>query len=137
MKQIDLKEIIKLHGLKEKVLAGQLFPNNNYPHLALKRVITGGGFLDSAQVAKLAEVTGEDISDLYTQKGWKTKPEKGLLRITKPGYTVTYNSKTLRVIIYFERLDQAKEYIIEPDLEVSKLINLINTNIKEYEANGN
>ena len=73
MKKINLKEIIEFHNLDESDVAEKLFPGNKYATLALRRLFKGEALLDERQIITLSELTGEDISDLFTEQSWKMR----------------------------------------------------------------
>ncbi len=79
MKTLNLKEIIEKHSLDVKEVAEQLFPKNQYPSLALSRIISGKALLDTDQVSKLSLMTGVPIECLYSGGEWKINTSENLM----------------------------------------------------------
>lgn len=71
METIQLQKIIDLQKLDSVKLAAELFPGHKHPSMALSRVITGQGLLNSEQVLKLSEITNLPIGFIYASGEWK------------------------------------------------------------------
>jgi len=82
MKTIDLAGIIEKQNLDINEIARQLFPENKFPRLALNRVMKKGSVLDANQISKLSLITGIPISELYDERGWKSRYKKDLHILT-------------------------------------------------------
>lgn len=76
---IDIKGIIEAHNFDIDYIATELYPNNAFPRLALNRVIAGSAYLNSLQIAKLSEITGIAIEDLFSNNGWKIKSKNNVM----------------------------------------------------------
>lgn len=73
MKKVNLQSIIENYELDPKEIAKDLFPDNKYPDLAMKRILSGEAYLDTNQVSKLALLIGVPIETLYSGGQWKGK----------------------------------------------------------------
>lgn len=91
---IDLKKIVEKYELNVLELSKQLFPDNQYPRLALNRVIKGKALLDSNQLSKLALICNIPVSDLYDGSEWKSKCKKGFITLTNDDFKAELNIKT-------------------------------------------
>jgi hypothetical protein len=68
---INVKKFIADHNLDTMEVAAQLFPENNYQKMALKRILDGSALLDSEQVSKLAAMAKVPINQLFSG-AWNT-----------------------------------------------------------------
>lgn len=129
MRKIDLKGIIEFHKLTDEEVASKLFPDNKYAKMALRRVLNGETVLDETQIVNLSILTGEDISDLFTEDNWKMRSHGEIFNLTKPGFQVSYNSKTNILAVHDLTLDSLDTYPINPGQSIKQLIDFINTKI--------
>ena len=79
MSKIDIGQIIEKAGLDKKDVASQLFPDNKYPELALRRIMLGESNLDSQQISKLAALAGMGVTELFGPTGWRNFAQEGKL----------------------------------------------------------
>lgn len=98
MSKIDVGRIIKKAGLDKKDVADQLFPDNKFSHLALRRVIIGNGLLNSEQISKLASLSGMTVSELFGPTEWRNFAQEGKIIFENNDYraeldTVAWTTK--------------------------------------------
>lgn len=66
---INLKSFLIAHKLDPKKTAQELFPDNGYPVMAMKRILDGEALLDSSQITRLAAFAGVPVSKVFNN-GW-------------------------------------------------------------------
>ena len=96
---IDIENIIVSYGFDRKEIASQLFPKSKHPELALKRIISGDGSLNTKQISKLSIITGVSVPDLF-KSTWSASFERNELKFSRNGFKVLFNPKTGLARIY-------------------------------------
>lgn len=76
MNNFNVNAIIEKYNLDAKTVASELFPKNDYPMMALSRVIKGEALLNTEQVSKLSFLTGVPIDKLFDGGSWVNIPRK-------------------------------------------------------------
>jgi hypothetical protein len=129
---VDLNRFLEENHLDIKETAYALFPKNNYPVMALKRVIDGNGLLDSAQMARLAALAGVDIAQLYTSNWVKTaKATKFIL--DSGDYRAELDMKTWCTRIFHRGSMFHEELITRPLIPLSDYIRLVSERVASHE----
>ncbi len=117
MQTIDLKRIIKVANVKTSFIAGHLFPANSNPSQALRRVMRGGSFLDSWQIAKLSELLNVPIGLLFEDADWHMSVEANRVNIIQfrtYGYYAELDTSTMTTtvsgngVVFFEKVVHQK-----------------------------
>jgi len=70
MQTLDLKRIMLTANLKASYIGAHLFPDNKEPRQAVQRVARGEAFLNSEQIAKLADLLNVPIGLLFDDASW-------------------------------------------------------------------
>lgn len=92
---INLQKLIDERDIKTTVLAKELFPENKYAPMALKRVIDGYSELSSSQISKLALFLGVSIEDVF-ENNWKSSvDERKVIFIRTDGWRAELNTQTM------------------------------------------
>lgn len=126
MKTIDLKAIIEAKNLDVNTVAQQLFPTNQYPRLALNRILAGKALLDATQISKLAMLTGLDIGDLYANNNWNAKSADGLHTFTSGDWLATLDTTTWITKIFHKNSMKHESVIHAPNTPLSEYIQALN-----------
>jgi hypothetical protein len=100
MKEVNVKQIIADKKLDANEIAKQLFPGNKFPRLALNRVMSGGAYLDSMQLSKLAHIIGVSIDSLYNRGSWKPSHKNRQVIFTNGRYKAILDVDTSITRIY-------------------------------------
>jgi len=82
---MDLNKLIEDSGLRFKVVAAALFPNNGHPHYALKRVINEELPLSTDQLVTLSHLTRTPIEQILSD-GFKGAVVDGQIELIQAGY---------------------------------------------------
>ncbi len=75
---INLKKLITDKGLNKVRLAKELYPENQHPSSALKRVLIGEAMLDEEQISRLSLLTNTSINALFSGD-WKVRNKKNIV----------------------------------------------------------
>lgn len=137
MKTIDLQAIIDAKQLDVKEVAQQLFPTNQYPRLALNRVLAGKALLDAAQISKLSLLSGVDIGDLYADNNWEAESKNGLHTFTNGDWTATLDTTTWLTKIFHKTSMKHESVIHSPNTPLSEYIQALNNVILNINQNEN
>lgn len=137
MNTIDLKAIIEAKNLNTKIVAQQLFPTNQYPVLALNRVIAGQSLLDSMQISKFAMLANMSIDELYTNRGWKADSKDGIHTFNNGEYLAELNTKTWTTKIYHNNSMIHEEVIHAKDTPLNQYLEALNNVILNIKSNEN
>lgn len=114
MKTIDIRQIIEAKGLDFKTVAEQLFPTNQFPRLALNRVIDKKSELDASQISKLALLAGVPIGDLWEASWGATASGKGIHLFSNGEYIAELDTNTWITKI-FHKSSMIHESVIHSD----------------------
>lgn len=88
----DLREVIKHFGADTNEVAKVLYPDRQYPRLALDRVLSGKTNLDTKQLTNLAKFFGVFVQDLFNIDSWKGETRNGMICFTKGAITAEYHN---------------------------------------------
>lgn len=129
---INLQKLMDERGIKTTVLAKELFPENKYAPMALKRVIEGTSELSASQISKLALYLDIPIEDVF-ENNWKSQADEGkIIFLRSDGWRAELNTRTM-VTKVFDKQTIMHEVILNTKTEVlSKYLqtieNIINGN---------
>jgi len=129
MKTIDIQAIIDAEGLDKNKIAEQLFPTNQYPRLALNRVIAGKAELDASQISRLASLAGMTFDELYGEN-WKAKSKDGIHKFTNGDYTAELDTNTWITKVFHNSSMLHESVLHSKDLPLSEYFILLNKIIK-------
>lgn len=138
MGNIDLKLIIEATGLDQEMIAEQLFPTNQYPKLALNRVLSGKSLLDASQISKLSSLTGLPINELFSGSSWKTDSRGGKHKFTNGDFVAELDTETWITKIFLSGSLKHESIIHAKNVPLSEYIsalNFITLNINKNEKN--
>jgi hypothetical protein len=133
MQKLNLQKIIDQNGLDPKEVAKQMFPENKYPEMALKRVLKGEALLNSDQISKLSLLTNISISELYGLN-WKASKKGDTLTLVSGDYKALLdtNSWTTRI---FDSESLFHESIIHSGImPLSKYLHAISEIVANHKA---
>ena len=91
---IDIDSVCQEVGLDISFVAKQLFPTNQYPALALRRVMVGRGELNASQIQRLASIANLDPGDLFFPAPWKMRTRRGEVYLITSKYQVRISTDT-------------------------------------------
>lgn len=94
MQTIDLQKIIDAKGILIKDLGKALFPKTKYPYLAIRRVMQGKAFLNSAQVMHLSVVTEIPVNFLFNFGKWELALQDKKMKAVSGEITAELNTQT-------------------------------------------
>lgn len=134
---IDIKSLLKSSPTTMDELASYLYPRNNYPLLALKRVMKGKSELNETQIRKLAEILNLEIYEVFSKKGWVRESKDGVLTFSQNQVSADVFLKTFKVVVRKtvrgEDVLLKEYYISEPHIDVMAFIESLNNIIKIHE----
>jgi len=135
MEKFDLNKVLEFYKPDQEAVAKVLFPYNNFPQAALRRVLTGPTTIDADQIAALADFLGVLVGDLYTiDAGWKGSFEHGYLTFKKGEYKAILNYKGSFLSVYKGKDRINTTELVSTTMTIESFINHINNIIK---ANNN
>ena len=110
MEKFDLNKVLDFYKPDFDAVAKVLFPHNNFPQAALRRVLTGPTTIDANQIAALAEYLGVLVADLYSiDKNWKASFKTGYLTFINGDYKAVVNYKGAFITVYKNNVCIAQE----------------------------
>ena len=135
MNNIDLKAIIEVKNLDHETVAKELFPTNQYPKLALNRVLLGKSMLDASQISKLSILTGLPINDLFSGSGWSTQSSGEKHKFTNGEFVAELDTETWITKVFYcgslkhESIIHSKNVVLSEYIAALNIITLkINKN---------
>lgn len=134
MKTIDLKAIIEEKKLDVNIVAQQLFPTNQFPRLAINRILAGKAVLDATQISKLALLADMEIGDLYTGN-WEAKSNNGIHSFTNGEYIAELDTNTWLTKIFHNKSMIHESIIHAKDTPLSVYLSNLNNVILKIENN--
>ena len=135
MEKFDLNKVLEFYKPDLGAVAKVLFPHNNFPQAALRRVLTGPTTIDADQIAVLADFLGVLVGDLYTiDTDWKGSFEHGHLTFKKGKYKAILNYKGSFLSVYKGKDHINTTELVSTTITIESFINHINNIIK---ANNN
>lgn len=130
MEKFDLNKVFDFYKPDFDAVAKVLFPHNNFPQAALRRVLTGPTTIDANQIGALAEHLGVLVADLYLiDMDWKGSFEKGYLTFIKGEYKAVLNYNGSFLSVYKGKNLIATE-LTATTMTIESFINHINYIIK-------
>lgn len=130
MEKFDLNKVFDFYKPDFDAVAKVLFPHNNFPQAALRRVLTGPTTIDANQIGTLAEHLGVLVADLYSiDMDWKGSFEKGHLTFIKGEYKAVLNYNGSFLSVYKGKNLVATE-LTATTMTIESFINHINNIIK-------
>lgn len=136
MQKLDLGRIMEIAKLKTATVGAQLFPTNQDPKAAVRRVIKGDAFLNSEQIAKLSEMLGVPIGLLFSDAAWSmTKPsdsKKRVIQFRSYEYFAELDLDTMTTtvsrngLLFFEKITHPK------GVEITEYLNDLTDLIIKY-----
>ena len=130
MEKFDLNKVFDFYKPDFDAVAKVLFPHNNFPQAALRRVLTGPTTIDANQIGALAEYLGVLVADLYSiDMDWKGSFEKGYLTFIKGEYKAVLNYNGSFLSVYKGKNLIATE-LTATTMTIESFINHINNIIK-------
>lgn len=130
MEKFDLNKVLDFYKPDLDAVAKVLFPRNNFPQAALRRVLTGPTTIDANQIGSLAEYLGVLVADLYSiDMDWKGSFEKGYLTFIKGEHKAVLNYNGSFLSVYKGKSLIATE-LTATTMTIESFINHINNIIK-------
>lgn len=130
MEKFDLNKVFDFYKPDFDAVAKVLFPHNNFPQAALRRVLAGPTTIDANQIGALAEYLGVLVADLYSiDMDWKGAFEKGYLTFIKGEYKAVLNYNGTFLSVYKGKNLIATE-LTATTMTIESFINHINNIIK-------
>lgn len=137
MNTIDVKSLIEKSGLDPIQIAKELYPTNKFPTYALQRVIAGEALLNSEQIAKLAQILGVEINDVYDVSKWKVTANKDLIFLKHGDYRVELDLGAKTSKIFSGATLKFETVLHSSAIALSEYIAEINKIISKFENDGN
>lgn len=139
MKQtFDLASVMERFHLDTTSVENALFPNVLYKNRSLNRVLKGESFLDTNQIIALAELAGVLVHELFEVGcGWKGSVENDTIVLTKGKYSARLNYNGAALTIYKNNACIETILTLQNDMQITGLINLVNSKIKSFENGTN
>lgn len=131
---INLKELIEQRGLKTREVAEFLFPGNKFPRVSIQRVFDGKARLNSEQVSRLAAWLGVSVDNLY-KGGWNSEFKGETCILTNGNYRAELSVETGETKLFHLGSLFHEIVLHDPAIPLSKYIELLNTIIKNHQAN--
>lgn len=133
MRELNLKKILEIHKLDKSWLANALFPRNNNPRQALNRILAGKGYLDTKQLAILAEITFISLQDLFDEKVWEVKLRDDQLNLTFNEYSaVIYTSQPVWVTeIFVNGALRSERLFHDKGIKLTEYLDVLNDTVTE------
>ncbi len=133
--RIDLSKLIEERKLDKKALACVLFPNNNFPSMALQRVLQRETCLDEQQIYRLSVYCQLSIDALYSESMyWKQSSSNGLVRFSLDNYNAIYSPTTGITKIYDLESLFSTTLMSQNTLTLSEYLNTLNTIINNQKV---
>lgn len=127
MSAFNINNLILKYKLDEDTLAKELFPDNKFPKVALARITSGVGFLDTYQLSILAKITNLKISDLFIDEEWVHVIAENKMKFYKNNYRVELDLETLVSDIYYsDKLVAAETLVVDKNIKLSTYLKLVN-----------
>lgn len=119
MQVIDVRSVITKSGLGIEEVAAKIFPDLKNPYKALYRVMNGEGSLKAEEIARLAQVTGFEVSSLFNPKIWdveaSTTEERQILRMRSSEYVAELDMTTLKTNVVKIGTSDIKTFWVSAD----------------------
>lgn len=134
MKTIDLKAIIEERQLDVNTVAQQLFPTNQFPRLAINRILAGKAVLDAIQISKLSLLAGIDIGDLYNDN-WVANSKNGIHTFTNGDYIAELDTNTWLTKVFHNKSMIHESIIHSKDVPLRIYLEKLNNVILNIQSN--
>lgn len=130
----NLADIIDEYGPDLKELAPVLYPENQYPNLALNRALKGETLLNTDQVEKLAKFLGLLPYELFRERGWACETAGDGMTFSKKGHKV-YLHRNGCLINVRKKNGESEQYVaVQKVLTLAEFIEYIDNLI--FNKNG-
>lgn len=131
---INLRELIEQRGLKTQEVAEILFPGNKFPRVSLHRILNGKALLNSEQVSRLAAWLRVSPDSLY-KGGWSSEFKGETCILTNGNYRAELSVETGETKLFHLGSLFHEIVLHAPAIPLSQYIELLNTLIKNHQAN--
>lgn len=135
MEKFNINEIVERLSPEEAAqLPKVLFPDVKFPKLAFSRILKGEAHLDTCQVAKLAELLGVPVSDLFRSSGsWRGGSEDGCITLSRGRYRAKLNYGGVYLTLYKDGEVIRQVLSNVPGMTVQEFTEYLNQLINEHE----
>lgn len=132
MDTINLKEIIERQELDVKEVAKNLFPGNDYPKLALDRILKNKAVLDANQISRLSAITGIPIGALYAGGQWKASYKKNLHTFRLGDFTAILDTDNWKTQMFHDDTLFHEEIYHSGGVPMSEYFKILNNQISKF-----
>lgn len=132
MASIDLELLIKDSAMSDTFIAKRLFPQNKFPSLALKRVISKEAELSESQITELTRLFGVSYEQLF-KKTWSAISNKGIITFKRNGYEVILETNTGLSTVYSENKVIFEKHLYNMSIPIRGYIKKLDEQIEFYE----
>ena len=129
---IDVEKFMTDHKLDKKKTAEALFPGNEFPRMALKRITDGKALLNSQQVSLLAAMAGIDVGSVYSG-GWEKTSGPDNFTLSQGPFKVVLDWETWVSRIFIDGTLLHKEVLTKPTVPLSEYIKSVQEHISDLE----
>ena len=130
MNRFDLNTVIEEAGIDKKKLAMVLFPKNDHPVSALRRVLKGETELGVSQLYILSDYLGIDVPTLMAPK-WKASASKTGMEFRNGPYTARI-TQNFCVALYKDD-ELIEEFLIRTScMTLTEFIDILTTKTKQH-----
>lgn len=129
---IDVKKFMADHNLETKEVAKAMFPTNQYPKMAFKRIVDGEGLLDSDQLVRLAALARVSVAELFNGN-WASKSNRKSFILEKGEYRAELEWSTWITRIFHRESMFHEKVLTQPTIPMSKYIEEIEGIISKHE----
>lgn len=134
--KFDLNKIIKRNKLDADQIAKNLFPENNYPASAMRRVLNGDAFLNTNQVSTLSDITGIPIDKLFDAEEWRSAMQsKDVISFTNGNYRAELDRSSWTTRIFNGNDIFVDKAVISKFIPLSEYLFEIEKLIEKYKSN--
>lgn len=134
--QFDINRVIERYGLNEEDVADVLFPHVRYKLMALNRIKKGEAFIDTNQLAALADLIGIFIYDLFEYDGWSTNTKDNCVTFSKGTFVAKLNYDNTFLTVYDGNVVISKMVTCK-NMTLDQFYNLLNNIINNYQDGNN
>lgn len=133
---INLQSFIEAHNLDPAATARELFPDNAYPVMAMKRILQGEALLDSGQIARLAAFARVPVSKVFNN-GWSIRseggPEKTTYTLESDEFRAEIDRSSWVTTLYHKGKAVHEEVISSPTVTISEFLRSLETVIAKQD----
>lgn len=129
---IKLKNIIEAKKLNLQIVATALYPENNQPVPALRRVLNGQAFLNEVQIEKLSQLSGLTIAELFDYDNIKIDHSPNNISVEIGNVDGLLNLETMHLSVFRDGETIHETVILKAAITVNELIEYIKTISKSF-----